>query len=245
MTIAVTGITGHTGSCFLKELVDHQFAGVVRCLVRETSNTEALDKSGLHIEKIIGDNADPNALMELTRGADIVAHIYGIRQSVGMLKAAIRNHVSRVVMIHTTGVYSKYKMASGEYKEIEAAVDRILENADIDVTILRPTMIFGDMRDHNISKFIRMADKYPVMPEIDKGRGKIRPVNARDLAKACYTVCMKDHLPELRYDISGESSLTIHELLEKIGGAEEKSLSSQLPDVAWMFRGALRKTYVA
>ena len=222
MIIAVTGITGHTGRYFLKELERQKFDGTVRCLVRETSNTALLDESVLNIEKIVGDNTDQDTLLKLTTDADVIMHIYGIRQSIGVLNAAIKNQVPRVVMVHTTGVYSKYKMASGEYKEIESEIDRILNNTDISVTILRPTMIFGDMCDHNISKFIRMVDKYPVMPEIDNGRGKIRPVNARDLAKAFYTVCMRDHLPEIRYDLSGERSLSLHELFEQIGGVLER-----------------------
>ena len=217
MTIAVTGITGHTGRLFLKELEDHKYKGIVRCLVRETSDTALLDNSPLKVEKVEGDNSDYNTLLKLTNYADIVMHIFNIHQSVSVLKAAIENKVSRVVMVHTTGVYSKFKMASGEYKEIEAEIDRILQTAIIDVTILRPTMIFGDMCDHNISKFIRMVDKYPVMPEINKGKGKIRPVNARDLARAYYTVCMTNHLPELRYDLSGDRSLSLHELFDLIG----------------------------
>ncbi len=218
MILAVTGITGHTGRFFLKELETHSFQGVVRCLVRASSDTSMLDKSSLCIEKIVGDNTDYQSLLQLTKDADAVMHIFSIHQSVLILRAAIENNVPRVIMVHTTGVYSKYKMASGEYARIESEIDTILETADTDVTILRPTMIFGDMCDHNISKFIRMVDRYPVMPEIDRGIGKIRPVNARDLAKAYYTVCMTSRLPELRYDLSGERTLTLHELFCLIGG---------------------------
>ena len=216
-TLAVTGITGHTGRFFLKELEEHKYDGIVRCLVRESSNTDLIDNSPLKIEKVIGDNTDKEALLQLTKDADVIMHIFNIRQSLIILDSAIKNKVPRVIMVHTTGVYSKHKMASEEYKQIEAGVDEILKTHDIDVTILRPTMIFGDMCDHNIHKFIEMVDKYPFMPEIDKGSGKIRPVNARDLAKAYYTVCMTNNLPEVRYDLSGECSLTLHELFDLIG----------------------------
>ena len=232
--LAVTGITGHTGRFFLKELEDHQYDGTVRCLVRESSNTKLLDESPLKIEKLTGSNDDYNSLLQLTAGADIVMHIFSIRQSVFVLKACIENKVPRLIMVHTTGIYSKFKMASAEYKEIEAEIDEILKTTDIDVTILRPTMIFGDMCDHNIHKFIEMVDKYPIMPEIDKGRGKIQPVNARDLAKAYYTVCMTGHLPELRYDLSGEQSLTLHELFDKIGGVLERKCVMSVVPCGWV-----------
>ena len=240
MIIAVTGITGHTGRFFLKELEDNHFDGTVRCLVRKTSRTELLDKSPLKVEKVIGVNTDYKTLLELTKGADVIMHIYSIRHSLNVLKAAIENKVPRVVMVHTTGVYSKYKMASGEYKQIEAEINRILEENQLDVTILRPTMIFGDMCDHNIHKFIRMVDKLPFMPEIDSGSGKISPVNARDLGKAYYTVCMINNLPEVYYDLSGEQSLTLHELFDLIGnylGKNVHHISCPMKLGVWGARG--------
>ena len=217
MIIAVTGITGHTGRLFLQELEAHDFTGIVRCMVRKSSRTELLDSSPLNIEKVVGENTDHKALLQLTKDADVIMHIFSIRHSIHVLKAAIENHVPRIVMVHTTGVYSKYKMASGEYKQIEAEIENILEKNTIDVTILRPTMIFRDLCDHNIHKFIHMVDKFPIMPEIDAGNGRIRPVNARDLAKAYYTVCMTKDLPERYYDLSGERTLTLHELFVMIG----------------------------
>ena len=224
MIIAVTGITGHTGCFFLKELEDHGFEGTVRCLVRSSSCTELLDKSPLKIEKVVGDNKDYDSLLKLTKNVDVIMHIFNIRQSLKILNAAIENSVPRVVMVHTTGVYSKHKMASEEYKRIENEVEKILSGNSMDVTILRPTMIFGDMCDHNIHKFIKMVDKFPVMPEIDGGSGRIRPVNARDLAKAYYTVCMTNHLPCIYYDLSGERSITLHELFDMIGSYLGKNM---------------------
>lgn len=217
MILAVTGITGHTGRFFLKELEDNHFEGIVRCLVRTQSYTKQMDSSSLKVEKVIGDINNYKDLIVLTEKADVVMHIYNIYNSVDILNACIENHVPRLVMVHTTGVYSKYKMASGKYKEAEAKIERILQSSTIDVTILRPTMIFGDMCDRNVSKFIRMVDKYPVMLEIDHGSGRIQPVNARDLAVAYYRVCTMRNLPELYYDLSGEKSIRIYDLYEFIG----------------------------
>ena len=87
----------------------------------------------------------------------------------------------------------------------------------MNITIIRPTMIFGDLCDHNISKFIRMVDKLPIMPEIDHGTGPIQPVNARDLGQAYYKAAMCEQLPQLEYICSGERPLTVHELCALIG----------------------------
>ena len=107
-------------------------------------------------------------------------------------------------------------MASAEYKAVEEDMRQYLDRG-MNITILRPTMIFGDLRDHNVSKFIRMVDKLPVMPEIDHGTGPIQPVNARDLGQAYYKAAMCERLPQLEYICSGERPLTVHELCALIG----------------------------
>ncbi len=215
--IAVTGITGHSGGYFLQELIKQNYPDTVRCLVRETSDTSALDGSGLRAEKITGDIREETALARLTEAAEVVLHIANIHYSEAVLRAALRAGAKRVVLVHTTGIYSEHKTASAEYKAIEERLAVMTQNADAQVIILRPTMIFGDLRDHNISKFIRMVDRLPVMPEIDHGAGLLRPVNARDLGRAYYQAVTADKLSESEYILSGERTLSMHELVTLIG----------------------------
>lgn len=215
--IAVTGITGHSGSFLLQQFVDNQYKGKLRCLVRSTTKTQRLTESGLDIEIFQGDIQNVDDLERFVDGAETVIHIAGIWRTLKLLEAISRvDSVKHIILVHTTGIYSKHKIASDEYKQIERDMQKYLD-AGMNITILRPTMIFGDMRDHNISKFIRMVAKFPVMPEIDHGRGLIQPVNARDLGQAYYKAAMVEKLPQLSYNISGERELTIHELLELIG----------------------------
>lgn len=216
-TIAVTGITGHSGTYFLHELIRNNYSGLVRCLVRESSDTTALDQSGLNVEKIYGDANDIHALRKLVHGADVVLHIANIHYSVPITKVCIVENVPKIILVHTTGIYSKYKSASNEYKQIETEIGNLIDNQNLEMIILRPTMIFGDMCDHNIHKFIKMVDHLPVMPEINHGTGKIQPVNARDLGKAYLQVCMAENLPENDYILSGSSEISLHELFDLIG----------------------------
>ena len=217
MILAVTGITGHTGGFFLRELIQNKFDGTLRCLVRASSDTRALDGSGLRVEKVVGDIQNPADLLRLVQGADRVLHIAGIRDTLPLLEAIEKAGVTgHVVLVHTTGIYSKHRMASGEYKEIEEKMKPYLDRG-MNVTIIRPTMIFGDMCDHNIHKFIRMVDQFPVMPQIDGGHAFIQPVNARDLGRAYYQCVMKERLPEPDYICSGSRRLSVRELCSLIG----------------------------
>lgn len=42
--LLVTGITGYSGTHFLKELIENKYEGRIRCLVRETSDTSLIEK---------------------------------------------------------------------------------------------------------------------------------------------------------------------------------------------------------
>jgi nucleoside-diphosphate-sugar epimerase len=208
--LLVTGITGHTGKYFLKELIEHKYDGTIRCVVRKNSDTSMIDNSGLKIEKVVGDLNDKEFIDACMKGVDTVFHIVNIRYSLNIIEAAIRNNVRRAILVHTTGIFSKFRIASEEYKIIENKLQEIIKNAEIKVTILRPTMIYGDLCDRNMSKFIKMVDRLRIFPVINGGKGLIQPVNARDLGKAYYSVLMMDSdnaKPE--YIVSGDKPITM------------------------------------
>ena len=190
--LLVTGITGHTGRYFLQELINNKYEGPIRCIVRETSNTSLLDNSGLNIEKVIGDLDDPDFIDKVMDGVETVMHIYNIHHSPMIVQAAIKNKVKRAILVHTTGIYSKFKYASEGYKKIEKKITELIKDPQCptSITILRPSMIYGDLCDRNMSKFIKMVDKLRIMPVINGGNSLIQPVNARDLGKAFFTVLM-------------------------------------------------------
>jgi uncharacterized protein YbjT (DUF2867 family) len=208
--LLVTGITGHTGKYFLQELINNKYEGSIRSIVRETSNTSLLDNSGLNIEKVVGDLDDPDFIDSAMNGVDTVMHIYNIHHSPMIVQSAIKNKVKRAILIHTTGIYSEFKYASEGYKKIEQKIKDLKSDTKCltKITILRPSMIYGDLCDRNMSKFIKMIDNLRIMPVINGGNSLIQPVNARDLGKAFFTVIMSPiELYGDAYDLSGESPI--------------------------------------
>lgn len=208
--LLVTGITGHTGRHFLQELINHNYEDTIRCIVRKNSDTSMLDNSGLKIEKVVGDLNDKKFVDICMKDVDTVIHIVNIRYSMNIVEAAIKNKVQRAILVHTTGIFSKFRMASDEYKIIESKLQDMIKDDPIKITILRPTMIYGDMCDHNISKFIKMVDKLRLFPVINHGSGLIQPVNARDLGKAYYSVLkLPSEKARNEYILSGEKPITM------------------------------------
>jgi len=217
IVLLVTGITGHTGRYFIDELIKNNYKEKIRCIVRKDSSLDYIEKSGLNYELTFGDLNDADFLLESCKGIDEILSIYNIRYSINMINAAIKNNVKRIICVHTTGIYSKYKMASSEYKKIEEKVFELAKNK-IDLTILRPTMIYGDICDLNISKFIKMIDKMKVYPVIAGGKAKLHPVNARDLGKAYYLVLINPETTKNKsYNLSGSEEIKIIDMLKLIG----------------------------
>ncbi|WP_341322772.1 NAD-dependent epimerase/dehydratase family protein [Solibacillus sp. FSL H8-0523] len=215
--LLVTGITGHTGQYFLKELIANDYIGKIRCLVRETTNIAKLENTSLDIEVLKGDLNDKNFLVKAIEGVTEIVHIYNIHHSRSIIDVALKKNVSKVVLVHTTGIYSKFKEASAGYKQIEADIQETLHiaNHPMNVVILRPSMIYGDLCDHNMSKFIKLVDKVKFVPIIDNGNSLIQPVNARDLGKAYYTALTKIN-KSTDYDLTGDRPITLKEALESI-----------------------------
>jgi nucleoside-diphosphate-sugar epimerase len=217
--LLITGVTGHSGKYFLQELIRNEYDGHVRCVVRETSDASILENSGLKIEIMIGDLYDQSFVDKAMEGVDQLIHIASIFYSVNLIKAAVKNKVRRAIFVHTTGIYSKYKSASYEYKTIEQNIDNIIKesNSEIKIIYLRPTMIYGYINDRNMIVFIKMVDKLRLFPVISHGKSLLQPVNGRDLGKAYYQVLMKAEIISGDYILSGEKPISMLEMFKIIG----------------------------
>lgn len=216
--LVVTGITGHSGKYFLTELESNGYQGKVRCIVRPNSNTDFINTSKLDVELKYGDLTDIRFLEEALEGASTVFHIASIFYSEFVIKAAVANKVKRAIFVHTTGIYSKYKSASEEYKKIESNVKSIIEEnqSDINLTYLRPTMIYGYLKDKNMSVFIKMVDKLRIFPVINNGINLLQPVHGQDLGRAYYQVLLKEDIHREDFVLSGKNEISMRYMFSLI-----------------------------
>lgn len=125
--------------------------------------------------------------------------------------------MKRLVLVHTTGIYSKYKTAGEQYRQIDKEVTDLCAGSGASLTILRPTMIYGTLGDRNIVQFIRMMDKLNPMLVVNHANYFLQPTHAEDLAQAYYGVL--SHLDETAgksYILSGRDPVKLIELLRII-----------------------------
>lgn len=194
-----------------------KFPGGVRALIRSTSNTKRIDELLLNCEKMRGELADSIFLEQAFQGVDTVLHISGVTLTPYIVDAAVKCHVRRLICVHTTGIYSKYKAAGENYRNIDSYADRRCRENNIALTILRPTMIYGNISDNNVVKFIRMVDQLPIMPVVNGARYDLQPVHYMDLSEAYFQVLMNENTANHNYILSGGEPISLRDMLSEIG----------------------------
>lgn len=219
--ILLTGITGKSGTAFLRsvdqdrELCERES---FRAIIRDRARTSTLDAcKNMKVERVYGDLQDETLLDRAMQGVDTVLHIAGIRMSPAIVQAALRHGVKWLVLVHTTGIYSKYKSASAGYKRIEADIKARTAAADVPVTILRPTMIYGSPEDRNMIVFIRMMDSMRVVPVVNHAAYALQPVFADDLGVAYHLVLRNAAATRGKdYVLSGGNPIQLIDILKTI-----------------------------
>lgn len=223
--LVLIGATGKkSGGAFTEaigknlEKVQAMFPDGIRAVVRSTSDTKELEQLIPGVQKFSGEITDTSLLQEAFRDADTVVHVAGIRWSCKVADAAACCNVRRLILVHTTGIHSKYKAAGEEYRRIDEYVYRICKEKNIILTILRPTMIYGNVTDNNVVNFIKMVDKLPFMPVVNGARYELQPVHYKDLGDAYYAVLINQEAVENKdFNLSGGEPILLRNMLAEIG----------------------------
>lgn len=206
----ITGAGGFVGEFLVREIFKRSPKEKVMFFIRNTTNKESLMK--FPSKFVYGDLEDIDLLEKAMRGVTEVIHLAGIDYSLNVIRAAKKSGVKRVVLVHTTWMFSKYQKHAEEYKQIES----MILDEPVNYTILRPTMIYGSRRNKNIHKIILFINKYHFYPFIGSDKCLIQPIYAGDVAKACLDVLKTKKTVRKAYNIAGESPLTWRELVNTV-----------------------------
>ena len=229
--LAITGITGKSGQAFAYHLEKHQdtirsmFPGGIRLLLHKERDRDREILTCFDTQRMYGDLDDELFLKEALLGVDTIVHIAGIHWSRPLVMAAAGNFARRMIMVHTTGIYSKYKEAGEEYRNIDDFVYMMCHSKNIILTILRPTMIYGTVTDRNIATFIKMVDRLPIMPVVDNAMYELQPVHFKDLGKAYYDVLVSEKVTGGHdYILSGGEEIMLRDMLIEMGAYLSKRM---------------------
>ncbi len=235
-TVVITGITGKSGQYFLKRMLkDYQALGEYhfKILCRKGKDVKkqvgydllntATNSQRLNLEIVDVDlNAKDQLEKVFSQPVYMLFHIASVKLSLNIVPLALERGVDNIVMVHTTGIYSKYKKAGEEYRRIESEIEKLIAEyksagRSISSTILRPTMIYGDLQDGNVSTFIKMVDKYRIFPTVKGARFDLQPVWCKDLGDAYYDVLTNWEITKNKeYVLSGGKPIQLREMFIEI-----------------------------
>lgn len=224
MKLLITGASGHSGKIFIERLKLNTLGyNEIHIVVRNNELDDLLKNSDVNFVKHNGDLEDIEFLNDITKNIDTVLHIAGIQMSDKLFNIAVKNNVNWIIGVHTTGRYSQFKSASEEYVEIE---DKLLKlRGEVNITILRPTMIYGSSKDRNMYKLVRFIHKSPVFPVFGNGNNLMQPVTAKDLAIA-YAQVLENYsvTKNNNYNLSGKYAIKYNHLIKEVANNMNKKI---------------------
>ena len=172
---------------------------------------------------------------------------------VGLLADAIpyldKGSLKRVVAFTSTSIVTKIdseisaeremlqQLANGERRLIAAC-----ERRGIGWTILRPTLIYAEGRDGNVSRLARMIGKFGFLPLMGKGSGLRQPVHAEDLAIGAIQAARSPKAFNKTYALPGGETLSYRDMVGRIFVAMNKPKRIvSTPPIMWEAAFALAK----
>jgi nucleoside-diphosphate-sugar epimerase len=168
------------------------------------------------------DLADPDLAARLPRCPTVLSlsPIWHLPQALPALTA---RGMTRLVAVSSTSVVGKaaspdpYEQAVVKrLADGEAAVRAFCEANGVAWTLLRPTLIYAEGRDRNVSRLAGLIRKLGVLPLAGAGAGLRQPVHADDLAAAAIAAAISPAARDRAYDLPGGETLTYRQMAERV-----------------------------
>jgi nucleoside-diphosphate-sugar epimerase len=116
----------------------------------------------------------------------------------------------------------------------EAAVETWCAEHGVAWTILRPTLIYDEGRDENVSRIARLVRRFHLMPLSGAGEGLRQPVHAEDLAQGALAAAHAPATKNRAYDLVGGETVTYRVMVDRVfEGLGKRSRSLPMPE--WLF----------
>lgn len=132
----------------------------------------------------------------------------------------------RVVALSSTSRYTKRdssdpaeQATAGRLAESEAQLRGWAERNGIEWVVLRPTLIYGQGRDRNVSEIARFIRRFGFFPVFGQALGLRQPVHADDVASACMAALECPLVANRAYNISGGETLSYREMVRRVFAA--------------------------
>jgi len=152
--------------------------------------------------------------------------------------------LKRVVVFSSTSVMTKIdseitaeRKALARLAEAEQEIAATCEANKVEWTILRPTLIYAEGSDTNITPLSRLIRRFGFMPLVGGAAGLRQPVHAEDLAEGAIAAAASPAAANQTYLLAGLDTISYREMIGRIFDGM-KLPRRMLPIPAWLWRAA-------
>ena len=231
-TMLITGASGFLGSHLANYAA--RKGRDVRCMVRRTSETSALDANRMEIR--YGDLLDPPSLRAAAESpVSAVVHCaattsetkvdyaqsfqVNVQGTRNLLQACQAQGIDRFIMVSTQ---SANEQNPSTYARTKLAGDLAVKESPLAYTILKPSTIYGPGSKGLFAKMVRLLDTVPVVPILGSGSRLIRPIHVFDLCDAILECQGCDQTLGKTYDLGGRDLVSYEDFIRSILHARRK-----------------------
>lgn len=139
------------------------------------------------------------------------------------LPLILPSSVKRVVALSSTSVLTKQDTEVAEERETirslidaEQTIARLCEQRQVSWTILRPTLIYAEGRDTNITPLSQLIRRVGFMPLVGGAKGLRQPVHAEDLAIGAIAAAESPAASNKFYSLPGAETLPYREMIGRV-----------------------------
>ncbi|MCW5667627.1 MAG: complex I NDUFA9 subunit family protein [Piscinibacter sp.] len=224
--IVVTGGTGFVGRSVCAKLVERSGGASGRIVVPTRRIAHARHIQMLPtVQPVETDLSDPAALARLLQGADALVHLVAVLHGSEerfrqvhvelpqrLAAACAQAGVRRVVHVSALGVAAD---APSRYLRSKSAGETVWRSSGLDVTVLRPSVIFG-AHDRLLNLFAQLQALAPLLP-LAGADSRYQPVWVEDVAAAVLR-CLDDPTTIGQViECAGPDTYTLRQIVEAAG----------------------------
>lgn len=229
MKILVAGASGFTGKRVVSLLAQK---AEVYAFARDTSDLSAIEDqlSG----QILGNFFDSDTLTEALEGMDgfIMVGSMGFGHAPHVVQAVEKSQVRRCIFLSSTAIFTSLPAKT---KKVRKEAEDLVMASQLDWTILRPTMIYGDKDDRNMIRLLRFLKRFPVVPIPGNGKSLQQPIYVEDLAQAIVDAFFSEKTIRKAYNLSGAQPLDFNTVIDLASsGLKLKRAKWHIP--LWLIR---------
>ncbi|HMO48810.1 MAG TPA: complex I NDUFA9 subunit family protein [Rubrivivax sp.] len=174
----------------------------VECDVHDDARLAAL---------VAGHDAVVNLIAILHGSASDFEHVH-VRLAQRLAAACAASGVSRVLQVSALGAAGD---APSNYQRSKAAAEAVLRAAPLQLSVLRPSVIFGD-GDRFLKLFAQLQSVVPVMP-LAAADARFQPVWVEDVSEALVRCLERPETIGQTYECAGPQVFTLAELVRLAG----------------------------